>query len=160
MINNTRRAVKRNTGSVCEDINRETEQDMAVPVHKRLKTEMIPTGQDQMDNTWRCGMKNMASPYTEKEYNGESELDTQVPGQLTLTAPTRQETSYSSVHILDLPEEVLSKIVHLAGTYSDIAALRMVCRKFCAVCCQVLLHSFYKIQVRPSPYQTRQRLTR
>jgi hypothetical protein len=63
-------------------------------------------------------------------------------------ATGKERSIDGSVHILDLPMELLSTILHFTGEYKEIARLRGVCHRFDVVCCRVLLSAFYKIQVR------------
>jgi hypothetical protein len=97
------------------------------------------------------------SRYCADEYNGDWRQNTSLFGHKRLKKDiieTRQEKTKSSVHILDLPTEMLARILHFSSTtYKDMAALRAVCHKFNAVCGMELLSAFYRIQVRPRAQQ-------
>jgi hypothetical protein len=79
--------------------------------------------------------------------------------KVTLTSPEKvvkgsesatgeERLASASTNILDLPYEVLSIILHYTGNYEEIATLRTVCRRFDAVCREVLLSAFSKLKVR------------
>jgi hypothetical protein len=63
-------------------------------------------------------------------------------------ATGEERLTSASTHILDLSSKLLSKILHYTGNYKEITRLRAVCRRFDAVCCDVLLSGFFEIQVR------------
>jgi hypothetical protein len=64
------------------------------------------------------------------------------------SATGEERFASASTNILDLPFEVLSKILHCSGNYEQIARLGALSRRFDAVCHEVLLSAFFKLEVR------------
>jgi hypothetical protein len=100
----------------------------------------------------RRGKKRRLSPRTDGDNAAKRR-------KVTLTAPEKrvkdnksatgeERFASASTNILDLPFEVLSKILHCSGNYEQIARLGALSRRFDAVCREVLLSAFFKLEVR------------